>query len=132
VAVLAGTFLLGYWPQRSRAVAAEIEVARLAGALAAAQEENRLGTILGHSLRLSDAIDARNFGDAATMSSAFFDAVQAEASRTTRPDAKQALAQILLTRDQVTSTIARTDPAVSETLRQHELALRRALAYPVP
>ena len=66
------------------------------------------------------------------MSSAFFDAVQAEASRTARPDAKQALAQILLTRDQVTSTIARTDPAVSETLRQHELALRRALAYPVP
>jgi hypothetical protein len=131
VVVLALAYVVGFWPQRQRAVTAEAEVTRLQGALAASQEQVRLGVLLGHLLRLADAVAAKNYGEAASLASVFFDAIRAEGGRASRPESKQTLERILQTRDQVTSAIARAEPSVSEVLRDQQIILRRALGYPV-
>ena len=131
VVVLIGVaFLAGFWPQHRRLVEAEERVQMLQQRLTEAEGRIHLGEVLGRLLRLSDAVAARNYGEAATLSSAYFNLVREEATRAERPEAKQALDQILQTRDQVTTGLARTDPSVSSTLEQQELALRKALGYP--
>ena len=133
VIVLAGlAYIGGFWPEHRRAVEAEATLDALRPQLADAQARVRLGEVLGQQLRLSDAIAVRNFGEASTLSSAFFDRVQQEMAQATAPDVRDALAEIQQTRDQVTTAIARTDPTVADVLRQQQIALRRALGYPVP
>lgn len=131
VVLVAAAYVGGFWPEHARRAAADDALARAQAQLASAERQIRLGELLGQQLRLADAIDARNFGDAAGLSSAFFNRVQQEAAQTSDPDLRQTLDAIQRTRDQVTTAIARTDPAVAGTLREHELALRRALGYPV-
>jgi hypothetical protein len=80
-------------------------------------------------LRLSDAVRAKNYSEAATLSSAYFDAVREEAARA-NADAAVPLNIILKSRDQVTAAIAGTDAGLDVTLREHEQQLRRALGYP--
>ena len=104
-------------------------VGTLQNQLAVAEGRIRLGQVLGQLLRLSDAVRAKNYGEAATLSSAYFDAVREEASRA-NADAAVALNIILKSRDQVTTAIAGTDAGLDVTLREHEQQLRRALGYP--
>ena len=124
-------YVAGFWPEQRRLVDAQSQVRALEARLASAEDRVRLGEILGQLLRLSDAVDARNYGEAATLSSAFFDEVRAEAFRNGQPEAKDVLNGILGTRDQVTTAIARTDPGLSDTLKDQQQRLRRALGYPV-
>lgn len=124
------TFLAGFWPQHRRLTESQDQVRRLQERLTAAETRVRLGEILGQLLQLSDAVRAKNFGQAATLSSAFFDAVRQEVSRANPPEANSALNSILQTRDRVTTAIAGTDAGLESILRKHEEALRRALGYP--
>src|SRR5689334_2111657 len=98
-------FVAGFWPQHTRLMEARSQLSAVQAQLAAAEDRVRLGDVLGQLLRLSDAVDAKNYGEAAMLSSAFFDSVRAEASKNGRPDAKRALNDILGTRDQVTTAI---------------------------
>lgn len=123
-------FLAGFWPQHRRLTESQDQVRSLQERLTAADTRVRLGEILGQLLHLSDAVRGKNFGQAATLSSAFFDAVRQEVSRTNSPEATNALNSILQTRDRVTTAIAGTDAGLESILRQHEEALRRALGYP--
>jgi hypothetical protein len=133
VIVLVGlAYIGGYWPEHRRAVDAQAALDALRPQLAEAQARVRLAEVLGQQLRLGDAIAVRNFGEASTLSSAFFDRVQQEMAQATVPDVRDALAQVQQTRDQVTTAIARTDPTVADVLRQQQMTLRRALGYPVP
>jgi hypothetical protein len=133
VIVLLGlAYIGGYWPEHRRAVDAQAALDALRPQLAEAQARVRLAEVLGQQLRLGDAIAVRNFGEASTLSSAFFNRVQQEMAQATAPDVRDALAQVQQTRDQVTTAIARTDPTVADVLRQQQMTLRRALGYPVP
>jgi len=124
------TFLAGFGPQHRRLMESQNQVRSLQERLTAAETRVRLGEILGQLLQLSDAVRGKNFGQAATLSSAFFDAVRQEVSRANPPEATNALNSILQTRDRVTTAIAGTDAGLESILRQHEEALRRALGYP--
>lgn len=130
VVLVTAAYVAGYWPEHERRAYAEARGRELQARLDSAEARVRLGEVLGQSLRVSDAVDARNFGDAAALSSAYFDRVRQEAI-TQPPDVQQALDRILQNRDRVTAALARSDPAVAIELRTEQLEVRRALGYPV-
>ena len=131
VLAVALAYLAGFWPQQRRLTDAQTQIRDLEGRLTTAEGRVRLAEVLGRLLHLSDAVAAKNYGEAATLSSAFFDSVSAEASRTDRPDGKEALESISRERDQVTTAIAGMDPLLSASLKDHERTMRRVLGYPV-
>jgi hypothetical protein len=131
VLIVVGAFLAGFWPQYRRASDARSELEALQNRLALVEGRDRLASLLGRLLQLSDAIGARNFGEAAGVSSMFFEEVRVEASRANQPDVAQTLEAIHQTRDQVTTAIAQTDPSVAVLLKDHERTLRRALGYSI-
>jgi hypothetical protein len=128
-AVVALAFVAGFWPQHRQLTASQATAAALRAQLDAAEARNRLGEVLGQLLRLSDAVRNKNYGEAATESSRYFDAVRQEASRAA-PEARSVLNGILNSRDKVTTAIAGTDAGLDTTLRDHERQLRHALGYP--
>jgi hypothetical protein len=131
VVALVIAYLAGYWPQHSQVNETRAQMQDLQTRLTAAEGRVRLGEVLGHLLRLSDAVAARNYGDASTLSSVFFDSVRTEATRADRPDVRTMLETIHATRDRVTSAIATADSTLGATLKEHEKTLRRSLGYPV-
>jgi hypothetical protein len=128
-ALVALAYVAGYWPQHRRLIQAEAQNQTLSTQLDSARARVRLAEVLGLALRLSDAIAVRNFGEAATLSSAYFDRVREEA-RIQTPDARRTLDRILQSRDHVTAALARTDPSAGAALSEQHLALRQALGYP--
>jgi hypothetical protein len=128
--LIAAAYLAGYLPAERRLADAEAGIQQLRGSLDRAEAINRLGEVLGLLLRLSDAVALNNFGEAASLSSGYFDRVRQEALRQP-PDGKAALERLLQTRDGITAALARTDASVAATLREHQIELRRALGYPV-
>jgi len=139
VLLVAGAFVMGYWPQRQQLDAARAETAELQrqlsdarSQLAAAETRARLGRVFGQFLALDDAVAAGNFGEARTLSSTFFDQVRDEAPKTTDATVRTAFDAVLMRRDGVTAGLARGEGSVRETLVVIERELRRALGYPVP
>ena len=129
--VVALAYIAGYWPQHQRLTDAQAQLQETQNRLAVAEGRIRLGEVLGQLFRLSDAVAAKNYGEAATLSSSFFDSVRVEASRADKPDVMATLQAILNTRDQVTTAIAGMDLSLSTLLKEQERALRLALGYPV-
>ena len=129
VVVVTLVYLAGAWPARRQLTDAQRANSALQGRLASAEGRIRLGELLGRLLNLSDAIDARNFGAAARLSSSFFDAVREETPRADQASVRQALDAILQTRDRVTTAIAQADPALPALLTEQERTLRRTLGY---
>jgi hypothetical protein len=123
-------YVAGCWPERTRADAAAAATEELRASLTASAARVRLGEILGLLLRLEDAVAVNNFGEAAGLSSAYFDRVRQEAPAQPA-EAGAALERSLAARDAVTAAIARADPSVAAPLREQEQQLRRALGYPV-
>ena len=133
VLLVAGAYVAGYWPEHRRLVEAREQIATLETRLKDAEAHNRLAGILGHLLHLMDAVEARNFGEAAQQATAYFDRAATESLAVTEAEPKAALDQVLRARDRVVASLALTDAAaVTEELRRHELALRRGLGFSVP
>lgn len=139
VILMAGVFLLGYWPERQRfeLAQAELEECRRQAseareALARAEAKDRVGRLFGQLLALQDAVVSGNFGEAQELSSAFFDRVRDEREKTTDAAVRPAFDAILMRRDGVTASLARGEVSVLEMLTPIERELRRALGYPLP
>jgi hypothetical protein len=131
IVAIAVAYFIGFWPQYRQLTAARTQVETLQASVTAAEARLRLADVLGHLLRLSDAVDARNYGDAAMLASTFFDSVRTEVSRADDPEARATLQRILDTRDRVTTAIAAMDATLPSALKQHERALRQALGFAV-
>jgi hypothetical protein len=129
--LIGGAYLAGFWPERQRLSAVRAEAQALQQKVSESEARVRLGEVLGQLLSVSDAVDAQNYGDAAARASAYFDRVAAEAQAATSPAVRAVLEGVRQTRDAVTAGLARAEPAVRETLRQQQLAIRRALGYDV-
>ena len=125
-------YVAGYWPEYQRRVALEGEVASLRAERDDLDARVRAGRLLGSLLNVTEAVSAMNFGQAQTLSSAFFDDVRAEEARAEGGSMGAMLAAIQQSRDVVTSALARGDAAVITTLRSMQIQLREALGYPVP
>jgi hypothetical protein len=133
VIVLAGlAYLVGYWPEHQRREALEGQVTSLQGELAEVQARVRLGGLLGQLLALEDAVSAQNYGQAQALSSKFFGAVRAEATRTAAPGVKEALERVVRMRDPVTASLTRGDPQALTLLRDAETLVRNPLGFPRP
>lgn len=131
VVLIAVAYIAGFWPEHRQLTDVRSQLQETQMRLAAADGRLRLAEVLGRLLTLSDAVAVKNYGEAATLSSSFFDAVRAEASRAEQPDVTTSLRAILNVRDQVTTAIAAADPSLSTVLKEQERSLRRALGYPV-
>ena len=132
IVMIASAYIGGFWPQRQRAREAEARAVELGTQVSALEARVRLAELLGLALRLSDSVVARNYGDASNQATAYFDRVAAEMASESQAASQAVLQGIHQTRDRVIASLARTEPAVLDTLREQEHALRRALGYPVP
>ena len=130
--VIIATYLGGWLPERRVRLQSEQQAAELQTRLAGAEADLRANRVLGDLLMLEDAVARRNFGQAQSLSSALFDRVGDEASKPHAPSLTSAFTDLQTARDGVTAALARTDPAVSETLKTLEVKLRAGLGYPVP
>ncbi len=116
-AIIVVAFVAGFWPQHRQLTTFQATVVTL---------QAQLGAAAG-CLRLAAGT---HYGEAANLSSAYFDAVRQEAARADG-ETRGVLDGLLKSRDQVTTSIASTDPGLDVTLRLHERQLRRALGYPI-
>jgi type II secretory pathway pseudopilin PulG len=133
VIVLAGlAYLVGYWPEHQRRQALEGQVTSLRAELAEAQARVRLGGLLGQLLAAEDAVSAQNYGQAQALSSKFFDAVRAEATRPAAGSFNDALEKVVRMRDPVTASLTRGDPQALTLLGDAETLVRNALGFPRP
>lgn len=130
--VIAAAYLAGYWPERTRRVTLEGDIAVLQQRLAQSDAQVRLGKVLGELLLVIETIEAMNYGEAQSLSSRFFEAARTEAGRTTDATIRSVLQGILQNRDAVTAALARGDNTVVTTFRDTGYQLRAALGYPVP
>lgn len=130
VLLVVAAYVAGYWPAERRAAALQVDVDTLRGQLATAEAQVRLGALLGQLLAATDAVEANNYGHAQQLSSAFFDAVRAEAALTPEARFKAVLDATLQVRDRVTAGLTRTERPTLDLLRDAELRLRDALGYP--
>jgi hypothetical protein len=132
IVLVAGAYMAGFWPERQRAQQARADLSTLEARVAELESRVRLGEIFGLLLRLTDAVAARNYGEASEQATVYFDRVAGETAVATTPEVQTVLQDIHQSRDRVVAALARTEPIVFETLREQEYALRRALNYPVP
>lgn len=100
--------------------------------MAQAEARVRAAELLGRVLTLREAVVRQNYGQALELSSAFFDAVRAEAGATPEAALREALTGVLASRDQLTAALAQSHPGVLDALHGIEIRLRRALGYPTP
>lgn len=132
IVLIAAAYLGGYWPEHQRRASLESEIPALRAQVDELDAQVRLGKLLGRLLLLTEAVQAMNYGQAQTLSSDFFDAVAAEASRTSVSSMRTTLEGILSARDGLTSALARGDQNAIEPLRRLQFQLREALGYQIP
>jgi hypothetical protein len=132
VVLIGAAFLVGYLPERRQRAAAEAELERVRNNLLAAEDRVRISELLGRTLMVKEVTARQDYGHAQKLSSAFFDAVRAEASATHAAQLRSGLNQILAKRDTVTAALAKADAGAVDTLHTIEVQLRQVLGYAVP
>ena len=116
--VVAGSFLLGFWPQYQRAEALEANFEKvrartleLDGRLANAKARDAA------SLMLLE-VTKKNFGVAGGHASDMFNRIRQLHDSSQQPETKTALAAILSRRDEVIGMLGKGDPAVEGPVRE--------------
>ncbi len=125
--LMALSFGGGFWWEYSRARSVQTELSSANAQLAQANDTVRLSRLQDELLTLVEDTANKNYGDAATASTAFFNHLNDELSRTTQPNAKSAMQSILAQRDQVTADLAKADPASRDMFAQMSAAFHHAL-----
>ncbi len=129
VLLIAAAYVAGVWPERQRRLALEGELQILEGRVREAEARVRMGALLGEFQNLMETVSQKNYGQAQSLSSGFFDHARAESNRTPQPAFKDALEGVLAMRDPVTAALAQADPAVMDHLRKAERRLKDALGF---
>ena len=120
-------YLIGVVPQRQRRLELEGEVASLQSRLADAEARGRVCGLYARVQGLIDIVAQKNYGLALQSSTAFFDGVRTESSRTDLPAVRAALQSVLEMRDSVTRTLTNADPTSLDQLRRAAELLRGTL-----
>jgi hypothetical protein len=129
--LLGAVFLTGYWPEHQRRVAAERETAVLRARERALDDRLRASQVHASLLDVIDAVDAMNYGQAQTRSSALFDRVRTETTSVGEQRVRSVLEGVLAERDGVTAALAKGDAAVLARLRASERKIREVLLSPL-
>ncbi len=120
-------YLIGFVPERQRRLELEGEVASLQARVADAEARGRVCELYARAHGLIDVVAQHNYGLAVQSSTAFFDGVRTESSRTNLPAARAALQAVLGMRDSVTRTLTNSDPVSLDQLRRAAELLRSTL-----
>jgi cob(I)alamin adenosyltransferase len=117
----------GFWWEHGRAASAQSQLNVANAQLAKANDDVRLCRLQDDLLTLVEDTANKNYGDAATASTQFFNQLSAELAQTNQPALKSAMQSILGQRDQVTAAIAKADPASHDTFVQMSASVHQAL-----
>jgi hypothetical protein len=114
--LIAGAYVAGYLPEHRRLVESQLVLQSAETQLAEAQARLRLYVLQSRLARMIDAVRERNYGDAAKLSTEFFDGVRAETSQSQDGVVRSDLEAVLAIRDSVTMRLAVGDPSVLDAL----------------
>ena len=109
--LIVAAYVFGFWPQYQDAQQARMEMQSVTQQLNQAQAKLGLCALQQRLLAVIQQASAKNYGDAATLSTQFFNQASEESQRQIDPNVKAKLASILKQRDTVTSDLAKADPA---------------------
>lgn len=116
--LLGAAYLGGYWPQHQQLRAAQDNAAQAQQQLASVQVVARICRLENNLLNLLGQTENQNYGDARSLSQAFFDNLRHEADRDQNTPFKADLEGILAQRDAITAGLTKADPATATALRQ--------------
>ena len=131
VLMVIAAFLAGYWPEHQRGASLQTDNDTLRARMVTLENRERLSMIHTKALDAIDAVAAMNYGHAQGLSSALFDDIRVELSRSTEPQYREALQQGLNRRDAITAALATGDASALEPLRELEKRIRQVLSTPV-
>lgn len=127
IVLMALSFGGGFWWEYSRAGSVQTKLNSANTQLARENDTIRLCRLQDELLTLVEDTGNKNYGDAATASTAFFNQLSSEVSQTTQSSAKSAMQSILARRDQVTADLAKADPASHDLFAQMSEAFHHAV-----
>jgi hypothetical protein len=103
-------YVFGYWPEHQATLQVRQQLKAVSARLDEAQSRMYLCHLHIHLLAIIRQAEAKNYGNAANLSSSFFDEVREHVAGAKDPQLKSALQSILQQRDAVTSALAKGDP----------------------
>jgi hypothetical protein len=127
IVLMALSFGGGFWWEHNRAGSVQSQLDSANAQLAKANDDVRLCRLQDELQKVVEDTANKNYGDAATASTQFFNHLSAEVALTSQPAVKSAMQSILAQRDKVTAQIAKADPASHDTLVQMSAAWHQAI-----
>ena len=127
IALMALSFGGGFWLEHGQAASARHNLNAANAQLA--QDNSRLAQcqLQDQLLTLVEDTANKNYGEAAALSTKFFNNVNDELPRVNQPNVKSTLQSILAQRDQATGELAKGDPAAHDLFVQMSMAFHQAI-----
>jgi hypothetical protein len=129
--LMALSFGGGFWWEHGKMEAAQHKLDAANSQLKQTTAAVRLCALQDQMLTMLEDTANKNYGDAAAVSTKFFDAIPAEISQANQPYVKSALQSILAQRDQLTGELAKADPAAHDLLAQISATLHHAVTVDI-
>lgn len=121
-------YVLGFWPQYQKLQLSRQQLDQANAELVGAQVRNGLYRLQHELLAVIRQTNQKNYGQASTLSTKFFDSVRDELPRQADPKVKKALESILGQRDAVTSALAKGDPGAISLLEPIETTMFQTIS----
>ncbi|MGH9739913.1 MAG: hypothetical protein ACRD4X_15195 [Candidatus Acidiferrales bacterium] len=125
--LLAVAFGGGFWWAHEKTEAVQNKLDAANAQLTQANATDRVYGLQNQLLTLVDDTANKNYGDAATVSTKFFNDLNGDISQENEAGVKSAMQAILAQRDQVTGELAKGDPASHDMFVQMLAELHRAV-----
>jgi hypothetical protein len=132
LALIGAAYVAGYLPEHRRLIESQQELRTGAVQLADAQARLRLYALHTRLVGVIEAVREKNYGDAAKLSSEFFDGTRAAVNQSQDAQVNSSLEAVLAARDTVTSRLAMADPSVLDVLNGAMVRLQPLLESPSP
>lgn len=125
--LLAIAFGGGFWWAHEKTESVQNKLNTASAQLAQANSTVRVCGLQDQLLTLVEDTGNKNYGEAATISTTFFNNLGGDIPQESEPGVKSAMQTILARRDQVTSELAKGDPASHDLFVQMLATLHHAL-----
>jgi hypothetical protein len=104
-------YLFGFWPQYQKAQESRRQLAQMNIEFTGLQAKVRLYQLQNSLIAVVRQTNQKNYGQASTLSTKFFDDARAEVERQSDSKIKAALESVLQQRDAITAALAKGDPS---------------------
>lgn len=125
--LLAVAFGGGFWWEHSQTEAVQHKLDATSAQLAQANATIALCRLQDQLLTMIEDTANKNYGDAAAVSTKFFNDLGDDIARVNQPNLKSTMQMMLSQRDQVTGELAKGDPAAHDLLAQMSMSFHQAV-----